>query len=140
DLHRTIKSAFAAQNDGRATVVEAMSISRGSHASKLGVLIRGIPRAEWSEGRPSIALFIRDPERRAEVSREAIRRLFDLTPAESSLALELANGLTLDEAADRLRILKNTARAHLRAICSKIGVTRQTTLVRLLLISVVWLG
>ena len=69
-----------------------------------------------------------------------VRRLFDLTPAEASLALALANGLTLDEAADGLNIRKNTARAHLRSIFSKIGVTRQTTLVRVLLSSVIWLG
>jgi DNA-binding CsgD family transcriptional regulator len=69
-----------------------------------------------------------------------VRRLFDLTPAEASLALALADGLTLDQAAERLKIRKNTARAHLRAIFAKIGVTRQTTLVRLLLSSVIWLG
>jgi len=59
---------------------------------------------------------------------------------EDQAELALANGLTLDEAADGLHIRKNTARAHLRAIFSKIGVTRQTTLVRVLLSSVVWLG
>ena len=69
-----------------------------------------------------------------------VRRLFDLTLAESSLALALADGLTLDEASDRLSIRKNTARAHLRSIFAKIGVRRQTTLVRLLLSSVIWLG
>jgi DNA-binding CsgD family transcriptional regulator len=39
-----------------------------------------------------------------------------------------------------LGISKNTARAHLRAIFSKTGVTRQATLVRILLGSVVPLG
>ena len=87
-----------------------------------------------------MALFIRDAERKSEASREMVRRLFDLTPAEASLALALANGLSLDEAADTLNIRKNTARAHLRSIFSKIGVTRQTTLVRVLLSSVIWLG
>ena len=38
-----------------------------------------------------------------------------------------------DEAAAELNIRKNTARAHLRSIFSKTGVTRQTMLVRLLL-------
>jgi DNA-binding CsgD family transcriptional regulator len=87
-----------------------------------------------------VALFIRDAERKSEASREMVRRLFDLTPAEASLALALANGLSLDEAAETLNIRKNTARAHLRSIFSKIGVTRQTTLVRVLLSSVIWLG
>ena len=117
-------------------------VTRGAKPGKLGVLIRSIARAAWSEGnrRPAVALFIRDPERRSEASREVVRQLFDLTLAESSLALALADGLTLDEAAERLSIRKNTARAHLRSIFAKIGVRRQTTLVRLLLSSVIWLG
>ena len=45
----------------------------------------------------------------------------------------MANGLTLDEAAGELQIRKNTARAHLRSIFSKVGVTSQTALVRVLL-------
>lgn len=69
-----------------------------------------------------------------------MRKLFDLTPAETSLAILLTNGLTLEEAAEELGISKNTARAHLRSIFSKTGVTRQATLVRILLGSVVPLG
>ncbi len=52
----------------------------------------------------------------------------------------LANGLTLDEASEELDISRNTARAHLRSIFSKTGVTRQTVLVRLILRSVATLG
>ncbi|MCY1345494.1 hypothetical protein D9M69_315560 [compost metagenome] len=85
-------------------------------------------------------VFIRDPERRSQASHDVVRQLFDFTPAETQLALQLANGLTLDEAADELGISKNTARAHLRAIFSKTGVTRQATLVRMLLSSVISLG
>ena len=60
----------------------------------------------------------------------------DLTHAEAMLSLQMANGMTLDEAAVELNIRRNTARAHLRAIFSKTYVTRQTTLVRLILNSV----
>jgi len=142
ELQRLVKQALSGESGGRPAVVDAISITRKSAGGKLGVLVRSLPRTGWSKGkrRPSVALFIRDAARKSEASREMVRRLFDLTPAESSLALALANGLTLDEAADGLNIRKNTARAHLRAIFSKIGVTRQTTLVRVLLSSVIWLG
>lgn len=141
ELQRLVKQALTGETDGKPAVVEAISITRRS-GRKLGVLIRSLPRTGWSEGkrRQSVALFIRDAGRKSEASREVVRRLFDLTPAETSLALALANGLTLDEAADGLNIRKNTARAHLRAIFAKIGVTRQTALVRVLLSSVIWLG
>ena len=65
-----------------------------------------------------------------------ITRLFGLTPTEASLAMLLANGLTLDEASDELGVSRNTARTHLRAVFSKTGVSRQTGLVSLILRSV----
>jgi DNA-binding CsgD family transcriptional regulator len=142
ELQRLIKQALRGELESKSAVAEAIAITRKAGRGKLGVVIRHIPQTGWTEGkrRPSVALFIRDAERRSEASREMVRRLFDLTPAESALALELANGLTLDEAAEGLNISKNTARAHLRAIFSKIGISRQTTLVRVLLSSVIWLG
>jgi DNA-binding CsgD family transcriptional regulator len=142
ELQRLIKQALSGESGGKAALVDAISITRKSPRGKLGVLMRSLPNTGSSKSthRPSVVLFIRDAERKSEASRDMVRRLFDLTPAEASLALALANGLTLDEAADQLDIRKNTARAHLRAIFSKIGVTRQTTLVRVLLSSVIWLG
>ena len=97
--------------------------------------MRAVPHNTWSEGkrRPTVAVMIRDPERKAEGSHETLRNLYEFTRAESALALKLANGLTLEEASEALDIRKNTARAHLRAIFSKTGVTRQTMLVRLIL-------
>src|SRR5271167_2153164 len=142
ELQRLVKQALSGESGGRPAVVDAISITRKASRGKLGVLVRSLPNTGSSKAkrRPSVALFIRDAERKSEASREMVRRLFDLTPAEASLALALANGLTLDEAAGQLDIRKNTGRAHLRAIFSKIGVTRQTTLVRVLLSSVIWLG
>jgi DNA-binding CsgD family transcriptional regulator len=142
ELQRLIVQAAGGRTGDAPAVIEAMSITRPSGRGKLGVLIRSLPAGEWSEGKrsPSVAVFIRDPGRKSQASQEMVRRLFDLTPAEASLALLLANGLTLDDAAEELEIRKNTARAHLRSIFSKIGVTRQTTLVRVLLSSVIWLG
>jgi DNA-binding CsgD family transcriptional regulator len=142
ELQRLIKQALKRTNRDAPAIIEAMSITRPSGRGKFGVLIRSNPLGEWSEGqrRASVAVFIRDPERRSEASVEMVRRLFDLTAAEASLAILLANGLTLEHAAEQLGVRKNTARAHLRAIFAKIGITRQTTLVRTLLNSVIWLG
>jgi DNA-binding CsgD family transcriptional regulator len=68
------------------------------------------------------------------------QELFHLTGAETMLAIQLANGLSLEEAAAALNIKRNTARAHLRSIFSKTGVRRQTELVRIFLNSVAMLG
>ncbi|MGT2452079.1 helix-turn-helix transcriptional regulator [Cupriavidus basilensis] len=142
-FQRLLRQAITGHVGAAPAVMEAMSITRPSGNAKLGVLIRTIPLGAWSEDnkrRPACVIFIRDPERKSQASHELMRKLFDLTPAETQLALQLANGLALEEASEELGISKNTARAHLRAIFSKTGATRQATLVRMLLSSVLALG
>jgi DNA-binding CsgD family transcriptional regulator/PAS domain-containing protein len=144
ELQRMLRQALAGTNDSEGPgVVEAMSISRPSGRAKLGILIKTIPMGEWSESkqRPAAAVFLRDPESNAaQPSHELVRRLFGLTRMEAQLALLLAEGFTLDEAAEKMNVRRNTARTHLRSIFCKTGVTRQTMLVRLLLNSVITLG
>lgn len=130
ELRRLI-SAAQLDVDG----VAAMSLSRPSGLRKLAVVVRSIPMIEESEGRgrPAFAVFLRDPDALATPAQEVARQLFDFTPAEANFAIELVNGLSLDEAAAKLGIRRNTARAHLRSIFTKAGVTRQSELVRVLL-------
>jgi DNA-binding CsgD family transcriptional regulator len=137
ELRRLMKLALSSPGATPA-VPEAMSVTRRSGRASLGVLVRPVPLGEWSEDRhrPTAVAFIRDPERKSQLSQELIRHLFGLTAAEATLGLLLANGMTLDEAAAELKIRKNTTRAHLRSIFAKTGVRRQTTLVHLLLNSV----
>jgi DNA-binding CsgD family transcriptional regulator len=121
---------------------EAISISRPSGARALGLVIQSVggPDRLSQRSAPAAALFFRDPERNVEVANNVIRELFDLTPAEAELARRLAEGLSLADAAHVLNIRRNTARAHLRAIFSKSGITRQSELVRVLLNSAAVLG
>ncbi len=138
ELQRLIKAGLSVTARSTPAVTEAISLTRPSGQPKLGVLVRSVPFSEIGDGSetPQVAVFIRDPRHQSQPSHELVRRLFGFTSAEVSLALLLTNGLTLDEAATDLNIRKNTARAHLRSIFSKTGVTRQTMLVRLLLNSV----
>lgn len=144
ELHRLIRQSLAeATRSKDSAVVEAMSVSRPSGRAPLSILIRAVPLGQWSESkrRPAAVLFLRDAETNVpQNSQELVRRLFALTRKEAALAMLLAEGYTLDEAADKMEVLRNTARTHLRSIFSKTGVTRQTMLVRLLLNSVVTLG
>lgn len=137
-IRRALSGPCAAA--GGPGIVEAMSVTRPSGRAKLGVLVRPIPLGPWSESkqRPALAVFLRDPESNAaQPSNELLRKLFGLTRMEAQLAMLLADGLTLDEAAEKMDVRRNTARTHLRSIFCKTGVTRQTMLVRLLLNSVI---
>jgi len=143
ELQRMIKQALAGTGNGQGPgVVEALAVTRPSGRAKLGVLVKAIPLGEFSESkhRPAAAVFLRDPESSAaQPSHEMVRRLFSLTKMEATLALLLAEGHTLDEAAEKMNVRRNTARTHLRSIFGKTGVRRQAMLVRLLLNSVITL-
>lgn len=142
ELQRVLRTASAHHGTEGAGIAEAVSISRPSGQVSLGVVVESIPSQELAEGkgRPSVVVYLRDAVGKSLASTVITKQLFNLTPAETALALELANGLSLEEAAEQLNIRRNTARAHLRSIFSKTGVRRQTELVRIMLNSVVALG
>jgi len=77
-------------------------------------------------------VLISDPERRHLPSADALRVRFGLTPRETALAMHLAEGCSLEHAADRLGMRYETARTHLRRIFGKTSTSRQAELVALL--------
>jgi DNA-binding CsgD family transcriptional regulator len=59
-----------------------------------------------------------------------------LTPAEAKVALSLSNGLSIGDMARQNAISRNTVRSQVRSIFSKMGINRQSQLIRTTLISV----
>ncbi|MGV8805917.1 MAG: helix-turn-helix transcriptional regulator [Polaromonas sp.] len=141
-LQSLVRDALAHPHASKLALTEAMSVSRPSGRLSWGLIVQSISSDQWTEGkqRPSVAVFVRDSEGRVDPPVRLAQQLFHLTPAETALAIQLANGLSLEEAAEVLNIKRNTARAHLRSIFSKTGVRRQTELVRIFLNSVAWLS
>ena len=60
-----------------------------------------------------------------------IARLFDLSPQEARLALLLAYGYTISEAAAEMHIAETAARNYSKRVYAKVGIGSQTDLVRL---------
>ena len=141
ELQAAIKLAIQAAANGAQTT-RGIALTRLSGQRNLGLVVQAMPTAarQGAAAAPTVAIFLRDPEANAEVGGDLVRELFDLTPAEAAVARRLAAGLSLEDAASSLDISRNTARAHLRSIFSKSGITRQTELVRLMLNSAVVLG
>ena len=143
ELKKLIKSAFDAATNGEEQVLPgAMSITRPSGEVNLGLVVEPIPINNWAEGKssPVAMIYIRDAIGKLNANVDVARKLFGLTTAENALALKLADGLSLEDAAEDLNIKRNTARAHLRSIFSKTGIRRQTELVRAFINSVAALG
>jgi DNA-binding CsgD family transcriptional regulator len=78
-------------------------------------------------------VLINDPSTGENASESFLHKNYRLTAAEIRLALLLARGNSLKEAAEELGITHNTARTHLKRIFGKTAVNRQSSLVRLIL-------
>ena len=123
-------------------MVRALRIPRPGGRSPLGLVIRPVRASERGEGQtgPCAAVFISDPDQRDSASQQTLGELFDLTPAESNVAILLARGLSLAEVAETQNISPHTARAQLKSIFGKTGASRQAELVRMVIKSVASLG
>ena len=137
-LQEALESIARARRGQEPSVVKALRVPRSTGRSDLGLVIRPVPTSEWSEGQssPCTAVFISDPDFRDSASQQTLGELFGLTPAEANLAILLARGLSLAEVSEAQNISPHTARAQLKSIFSKTGVSRQAELVRLILKSV----
>lgn len=124
---RSLQSAIRTALSGTCTEPMTLAISRPMQERELGVIVRPL-----SDG---AVILIRDADRGSAPQTAILRQFYGMTPTEAEVASNLSLGLTLDETAAAMSISRNTARAHLRAIFSKSGITRQTELVRLMLSS-----
>lgn len=113
----------------------AMRIRSATNGEVLHVVLRTVPVPAWDKGqeRPAIAVFVHASRQLDVIRVDVVSGLFGLTQAESRLAVCLMQGMTLVQAAESLSVTRNTARNQLQSVFSKVGVSRQADLVRLLL-------
>ena len=75
---------------------------------------------------------LKDLETDAAFNQDMIAKVFELTPAQARLAIRLAGGSSVEEAALESGVALETARSHLKAIFNKTETHRQGELVALL--------
>jgi DNA-binding CsgD family transcriptional regulator len=78
------------------------------------------------------AVFISSPHHPYAVSVETLRAMYGLTPAESHVVGEMANGLSLEQIATKQDVSKHTVRDHLKSVFAKTGLRRQVELITLI--------
>ncbi|MCX8474813.1 MAG: hypothetical protein MT490_03350 [Sphingomonas sp.] len=91
-------------------------------------------------GKPATALYLLDPDRDSRAMVSALCRAHGLTATESELAMHLVGGATVENAANRMHIQIQTARAYLKQVFAKTGTHRQAELVRAILRGIVLIG
>jgi DNA-binding CsgD family transcriptional regulator/GAF domain-containing protein len=132
-LKRLLKEALAtACNEGTGPGGGALAVPRPSERHPYEVLVTPLPRDRFHFGsrRAAVAVFIADPEQGPRVGPEVLRRLYGLTSAEARLAIRLAQGDRLEDAAQALGIAIGTARNQLAQVFAKTDTHRQAELVR----------
>lgn len=112
----------------------ALSIPRPSGARPLDILAAPLSTANRRDvpQKASVIVFLHDPEIGVEPLPGMLASLYRLTPAESRLATELLEHLTLAEIAERRQVSLTTLRTQLKALFGKTGTNRQSELIGLL--------
>ena len=141
DLQRMLTAAHRQCDSGKLEpFVHAVPIDTES-GRHVGLLVRSIDSSALHGGdsSPAIVVYV-SLGRSAQPLERLVMQLFELTPSEAHLATLLATGFSLAEAAVKLKLTENTVRTYCKTIMSKVGVSRQTDLVALILRSVAVLG
>ncbi len=125
-------AAHAEGSRTAASVPDTLMLARG--ASRLPLALRAsgwtLPISSWHGTRRCVLVSLGPPAaQRAAVNTEALRGLYQLTPAEARLTQALCNGLNLREAAEAVGTTYGTARTRLKAVFGKTGTHRQAELV-----------
>ena len=137
---RQAQSAFNTFLDRlrKVTDLEALDIAPivVRRQGKLPVVIRVLPvdgaaRSPFFGAR-AILIFSGFDEGEAE-QLAMLRQAFQLTPSEARIAMWLAAGKSLEEAAHEMAIAQETVRSHLKAVFRKTGTHRQGELIALVI-------
>lgn len=112
-----------------------MAVSRGMGRRPLSITVAQLNGSNglFEIGKPCAIVLIADPEKQQTLPEDHLRLLYGLTKAEARLAVLLATGISLEQAAEQLAISRNTVRTELAHIFDKTNTRRQAELVRLLL-------
>lgn len=133
ELARAIHAAIAADTTESGAAGATVPIRRLGAGRPVIAEVLPVTGARRSLLAPAVAIvLLRDLARALVPPVDLLRRTFSLTPREAELAVQLARGVTLQEAASTLAISREHARQRLRVIFAKTGTARQADLVVLL--------
>jgi DNA-binding CsgD family transcriptional regulator len=124
-LAGAIANATASENPA----ASAIAVPRADGAPPYLVTVTPLP---GRDGLSAALVLFRDPAMTDLAHRFYLRELFALSPAETWVALELANGRNLAQIAQMRGVRQSTLRSQLKSIAAKTGCSRQPELVALI--------
>lgn len=137
-LQSLIADALEAGGLRDAMTTGFLAVSRPSGKKSFAVMVAPMHTGVQSSVVPdaAVAVFVADPDAGRVGDPSALHALYSFTHSEAELVRLLAQGLSLEEAADTRGVSMNTARSHLKHAFAKTGTSRQGELVRLMITGV----
>lgn len=125
----------ALPRSGRQGVSGSMTLGRPSVLPRLVLHISPLEGARLDFRPLSVAalVLVVDPASRARIDPQLVAEALGLSPAESQVAVLLAEGKTVRDIATATGRSEKTIRWHLHHICNKHGISRQVELAQLVL-------
>lgn len=115
----------------------AIGLNHPDRDNSLTVMVAPLGDAEFGqesgEINGAVALYLSDSASGHNIPAEALSSLYGLSPAEANVAISLANGLSVNHIAAQNSVSLETVRSQLKAIFSKLGVSKQQDVIRILL-------
>lgn len=129
-IHRAARTGIGQDS----VAVDAVALARRDNSVPVAVVAEPLAPGHHEglgQGRREGAiLFLGDSSGDAAPSVERLAAIYDLTRSEAEVAAKIIAGTSIAEAAQAQGISENTAKTHLKAVYGKIGISRQSQLVR----------
>jgi DNA-binding CsgD family transcriptional regulator/PAS domain-containing protein len=134
-LQHLIRRAINPVEDGD-QVDQAFSFELTRNGAALHMVILPLQVGDLIVGlrQPCAAIFLSEGRPPIKLSLRILQDLYGLTAAEAKIANLIVNGISISEAAKRLRVSRNTAATHVRLVFEKTGCHRQSDLARHILV------
>lgn len=130
-LRAAIHSAISARPGSEETICFGLHDTTLGKYAFLNVVVRSLDTE--SETGPAVMVIINDPLlKQTRTQPFAWAQAYGFTRCESQLSSLLADGMTLEDAAEKLHVSINTVKTHLRGIYNKLGTNRQHQVVAIL--------
>ena len=121
-------------NAGKASIVP---LRRGANKRALIASIMPVDKPPRSIADPAVILHVFSPDVNVAALLAPICQLYALSPAETRLVGLLAEGFSVNESAEKMRVKVPTLRTYLKQIFAKTGTARQSDLIRLMMGSMI---